>query len=328
LIAFIPGVTYLVSDSKCRDILSQSSYYNRNVNKINMNTQKLFDNQLAKLKMGRARKLNAKGADFLAEHAAVDLHERLLPVERNFPVSAALFCATGAAARVLRESGKTDKIIRIEDCRVPGGRNEALVISDIEEIPLARESANLVVSLLAMHRINDLPGFLTQIRNSLKPDGLFLAAVPGAGTLAELRECLLAADAEINGGAVPRVMPLADVRQLGGLLQRAGFALPVADIENLTVRYGTMFDLIRDLRAMGSTNILLERSRRFENRFLFLRAAEIYRERYSDADGRIRATFSLVWLSGWAPHESQQKPARRGSATQSLEAALNNLKPR
>ncbi len=288
-----------------------------------MNTQKLFDSHIALLKLRRAAKMNADGADFLAEHVAADLRERLVPVERRFPVSVSLFCTTGAAARILWESGKTDDVIRIEEQPAQKDGGGKVVVSSMEEIPLAPESVNLAVSLLSMHRIDDLPGFMMQVRRSLKPDGLFLAALPGAGTLAELRDSLLAADAEITGGAVPRVMPFAEVRQLGGLLQRAGFALPVADIETLTVRYDDMFALIRDLRSMGATNILHERSRLTDKRALFLRAAEIYAERYSDPDKRIRATFSLVWLSGWAPHESQQRPARRGSASRSLAEALN-----
>lgn len=290
-----------------------------------MSTHKLFDNRLALLRRQRARKEQVGGATFLADHVAADLKERLSPVEREFPVAASLFCTTGAAARVLESSGKTGLVLRVEDEAGLAGPDYPFVVSGLEEVPFAPESINLAVSLLAMHRIDDLPGFMAQVRRSLKPDGLFLAALPGAGTLAELRDSLLGADAELSGGAVPRIMPFADVRQLGALLQRAGFALPVADAENLTVRYDTMFDLIADLRSMGATNILRERSRRIERRDLFLRAAEIYRDRYSDPDGRIRATFSLVWLSGWAPHESQQKPARRGSATTALESVLKKF---
>lgn len=293
-----------------------------------MCAQKLFDNRLGILKMARARKIAAGGASFLADRAADDLRERLLPVEREFPAAVSLFCTTDAAARALEESGKTETVVRIEDDDASAGGRYPVIVSGLEEVPLAPASVNLAVSLLSMHRINDLPGFMAQVRQSLKPDGLFLAAVPGAGTLAELRDSLLTAEAELSGGAVPRIMPFADVRQLGALLQRAGFALPVADTENLTVRYDTMFDLIADLRSMGATNILYERSRRTERRRLFPRTAEIYKDRYCDEDGRIRATFSIVWLSGWAPHESQQKPARRGSASVSLESALKKFHPR
>jgi SAM-dependent methyltransferase len=179
------------------------------------------------------------------------------------------------------------------------------LVSPAEELPLADESIDLAVSLLSLHETNDTPGLLAQIRRALKPDGLFLAALPGQGTLAELRTALLEAETEVSGGASPRVAPFMDVRDAGALLQRAGFALPVADSETLTVRYDTMFDLMRDLRAMGATNALVARSRKPASRRLC-----------------IRATFSLVWLSGWAPHVSQQKPLKPGSARVSLAEIL------
>jgi SAM-dependent methyltransferase len=181
------------------------------------------------------------------------------------------------------------------------------------------------LSPLALHLANDMPGLLIQMRRALKPDGLLLAAVPGAGTLAELRDVLLATEVELSGGASPRVMPFADVRDMGSLLQRAGFALPVVDTEDYTVRYDSIFPLMRDLKAMGMTNPLIGRSRKPLTRTFFMRAAELYAERYSDADGRIRATFSIIYLSGWAPHESQPKPLKRGSARVSLADALNAI---
>ena len=184
------------------------------------------------------------------------------------------------------------------------------VVGDEEALPLAPDSIDLFASALALQWTNDLPGALIQIRAALRPDGLLLAAMTGGRTLAELREALAAAESEMRGGASPRVMPAADVRDLGALLQRAGFALPVADRDALTVRYDSAFDLFRDLRAMGAANALPERERRPATRRLFLRAAEIYAERFSDPDGRVRATFEIVSLSGWAPHESQQKPAQ------------------
>ena len=218
-------------------------------------------------------------------------------------------------------SGKVGEVIRVEADAVflegCGGK-----IATGEHLPLEPESVDLLVSLLALQDANDIPGALIQIRRALRPDGLFLGAFSGAGTLVELRESLLAAETEILGGASPRVIPFTDVRDAGGLLQRAGFALPVTDVETVTVRYDTMFGLIRDLRAMGATNALMARSRRPGTRRLFQRAAEIYAERFSDADGRIRATFSFIWMSGWAPHGSQQKPLKPGSAEVSLTKAL------
>ena len=183
-------------------------------------------------------------------------------------------------------------------------------------------SLDLVVSALALQFVNDLPGTLIQIRRALKPDGLFMAALIGGDTLTELRQAFAAAESEIEGGVSPRVAPFADVRELGALLQRAGFALPVTDVDRLTVRYATVFALMHDLRRMGATNALIERRRVPLRRATLKRMAEIYAERFADADGRMRATFEIVWLSGWAPHESQQQPLKPGSAARRLADAL------
>jgi hypothetical protein len=172
--------------------------------------------------------------------------------------------------------------------------------------------------------VNDLPGTLIQIRRALRPDGLLLAALIGGGTLGELREAFAQAESEIEGGVSPRVAPFADVRELGALLQRAGFALPVVDSDRLTVRYRTLFALMRDLRRMGATNVLSQRRRVPLRRATLQRMADNYAARFADADGRLRATFEIVWLSGWAPHESQQKPLKPGSATQRLADALGS----
>lgn len=283
--------------------------------------EQIFD---AGLILERKRRALARGdasAGFLMDRAVDDLSERLATVERHFDKAVAAFCVTGAAADALIASGKVGEVVRIEaDPAFLGG--EAGRIATGEHLPLEPESVDLLVSLLALQDANDIPGALIQIRRALRPDGLFLGAFSGAGTLAELRESLLAAETEILGGASPRVIPFTDVRDAGGLLQRAGFALPVTDVETVTVRYDTMFGLIRDLRAMGATNALIARSRRPGTRRLFRRAAEIYAERFSDADGRIRATFSFIWMSGWAPHGSQQKPLKPGSAEVSLNKAL------
>jgi len=193
-------------------------------------------------------------------------------------------------------------------------------------VPLAPQSVNLVLSPLALHLTNDTPGVLVQIRRALKPDGLFLAAIPGAGTLGELRDVLLTTEVELHGGASPRVIPFPDIRDVGSLMQRAGFTLPVIDEESFTVRYDNLFALMRDLKAMGMANPLIGRSRKPVGRAFFLRAAERYAERYSDPDGRIRATFSIIFVSGWAPHESQQKPLKPGSAKMRLADALDPTK--
>lgn len=284
----------------------------------------VFDLQSLMARKRRARRIDDRGAHFLMQRAAEDVADRLSTVQRSFGTAASILSQTDAAQRMLQQSGKVESIFRVEtDAALLDG--DGLVAQD-EILPLQPESVDLVISLYALQEANDLPGMLIQIRRSLRPDGLFLGCLAGAGTLGELREALLTAETELYGGASPRVFPFADVRDMGGLLQRAGFALPVTDSESVTVRYDSMFALIRDLRAMGATNSLLARSRKPASKALFLRAAEIYAERFSDPDGRVRATFSTIWLSGWAPHASQQKPLEPGSAKVSLAKVLS-LKP-
>ncbi|MFK0692325.1 methyltransferase domain-containing protein [Mesorhizobium sp. IMUNJ 23033] len=285
--------------------------------------QPLIDTPLWLAHKRRALARPVGGADFLMRRAAEDLADRLGAVERKFARAATLFCQTPAAADVLAESGKVTEIVRVEaDPAFLAGRQG--LVAPLEAVPFEPESLDLVVSLLSLQAMNDIPGMLVQIRRSLRPDGLFLGALAGAGTLSELRESLLAAETELYGGASPRVIPFTDVRDAGALLQRAGLALPVADVETVTVRYDTLFDLVADLRAMGETSALVDRSRRPGTRKLFARAAEIYAERFSDADGRVRASFSIVWMSGWAPDASQQKPLKPGSAKVSLKTILEN----
>ncbi|ESX20019.1 methyltransferase domain-containing protein [Mesorhizobium sp. M0761] len=285
--------------------------------------QPIIDTELWLVRKRRALAHPVAGADFLMRRAAEDLADRLGAVERKFGKAAVLFCQTPDATDVVAASGKAAEIVRVEaDPAFLDGRPG--LIAPLETVPFQPESLDLVVSLLSLQAMNDIPGMLVQIRRALRPDGLFLGAFAGAGTLSELRESLLAAETELYGGASPRVIPFTDVRDAGALLQRAGLALPVADVETVTVRYDTLFDLIADLRAMGETSALTDRSRRPGARKLFTRAAEIYAERFSDADGRIRASFSIVWMSGWAPDASQQKPLKPGSAKVSLKTILEN----
>ena len=284
--------------------------------------EQLIDSKAVVDRKRRALRNRVDGADFLMRDAAQELADRLSAVERRFPRAAVLLTPTGLAADTLRATGKVDEVVEVATHRDlldgPG------TVAEGDRLPLEPSSLDLAVSLLSMQELNDIPGFLIQVRRALKPDGLFIGAMAGAGTLTELRDALLAAETQLAGGASPRVLPFADVRDAGALLQRAGFALPVADYDDLTVRYATMFDLMRDLRAMGVTNVLAGRSRRPATRALFTRAAEIYANRHADADGRIRATFSLVWLSGWAPADSQRKPLRPGSAQVSLAKLLGD----
>ncbi|MER8404864.1 MULTISPECIES: methyltransferase domain-containing protein [unclassified Mesorhizobium] len=285
--------------------------------------QPVIDTSLWLARKRRALTRPIAGADFLMRRAAEDLADRLGAVERRFGKAASLFCQTPAAAEVLAESGKVTENVRVEaDAAFLGGQPGLL--APLETVPFEPESLDLAVSLLSLQAMNDIPGMLVQVRRALKPDGLFLGAFAGTGTLSELRESLLAAETELYGGASPRVIPFTDVRDAGALLQRAGLALPVADVETITVRYDSLFGLVADLRAMGETSALVDRSRRPGTRALFARAAEIYAERFSDADGRVRASFSVVWMSGWAPDASQQKPLKPGSAKISLKTILEN----
>lgn len=282
----------------------------------------VFDQDLIAARRKRALSNGDDKAGFLLDIAAREMAERLNVVERRFEDAVELHGYTGAAARELLATGKVESLKRVETDAAFAEAGGDITVSSLETVPLAPESVNLVVSPLSLHLTNDTPGVFIQIRRALKPDGLFLAAIPGSGTLQELREVLLATEAEMSGGASPRVIPFADVRDVGALLQRAGFTLPVADTESYTVRYGSLFALLKDLRAMGMTNPLAARSRVPLSKAFFLRAAEIYAERFADPDGRIRATFSIIYVSGWAPHESQQKPLAPGSARTRLADAL------
>jgi SAM-dependent methyltransferase len=196
------------------------------------------------------------------------------------------------------------------------------VLGDEEALPFADESFDLIIAPLTLHFVNDLPGALLQIRRCLKPDGLFIGGMFGGATLQELRRAWLEAESEISGGASPRVAPFADVRDLGGLLQRAGFALPVVDADIMRVRYASALNLMHELRAMGASNVLADRRRVPVSRALLMRVSEIYAERFADPDGRIPATFEMLVMTGWAPHDSQQKPLQPGSAKNRLADAL------
>ncbi|MDA4845844.1 methyltransferase domain-containing protein [Hoeflea poritis] len=288
-----------------------------------MDAQGLFDTALVRRNRLRALVHAPEGSDFLLKLVNAELSERLAAVERRFETAIALHALDDQLAVLLAASGKVERLIRVEqDQRMLDGQSETALATDLELFPIAAEAAGLVVSPLSLHLVNDLPGLLVQIRQALRPDGLLLAAMPGSGTLSELRDALITAETELSGGVSPRVIPFTDVRDCGALLQRAGFALPVVDAETYTVRYDTMFALMRDLRHMGMANPLCARSRKPATRALFVRAAQIYADRYSDPDGRIRASFCVLYLSGWKPHESQQKPLSPGSAKASLAAAL------
>jgi SAM-dependent methyltransferase len=274
----------------------------------------------------RLRAMRGEPVDFLLTHVAQELVERLLVVNRQFVVVADIGTPGDALRAMIRSQRLASTVIAVDPLALQLQDEDPLrVAADEEALPLADASLDLAMSALALQTVNDLPGALTQIRRALKPDGLFLAALLGGETLTELRQSFAEAEAEVDGGVSPRVSPFADVRDLGSLLQRAGFALPVVDTDRVTVRYTTPFDLMRDLRGMGATNALVERRRTPLKRGTLLRMTEIYAARFSDPDGRLRATFDIVWLSGWAPHQSQQQPLRPGSAKARLADALKTI---
>ncbi len=283
-----------------------------------MSSPLVFDRPLLRRRLARAAALGP--ADFLLERVAEDVGDRLLAVKRDFPRALDLGSATDAVARVLARHPGIETVIRAAPRAA--GPGFPTVIADEEALPFAQGALDLIVSGLSLQHVNDLPGALTQVRRALKPDGLFLGALIGGSSLGELREVFAIAESETTGGLSPRVAPFADVRDMGALLQRAGFALPVTDVDRVVVRYASPFTLFADLRRMGAANALTERRRVPLRRATVLRAAELYGERFADTDGKVRATFEIVWLSGWAPHESQQKPLRPGSARMRLADAL------
>jgi SAM-dependent methyltransferase len=278
----------------------------------------VFDRRLLRERLRRAL---AHGApDFLMTRAAEDLADRLATIKRAFPRALDLGTPTPHFVQAVVAAGRPAPL----RAGLFAGAN---IVADEEALPFADGSFDLIVSGMALQWVNDLPGVFAQVRRALAPDGLFLACMPGGASLVELRVALAQAEEEITGGASPRVSPFVDVRDLGGLLQRAGFSLPVTDVDSFMLRYESMFALCDELRAMGAANALTQRSRRPLRRGVFLRAAKIYAEKCSDPDGRVRASFELVWLAGWAPHESQQKPLAPGSAKMRLADALKGWKP-
>jgi len=264
--------------------------------------------------------------DFLFIESAERLADRLDDVTRQFPLALDLGCHGGEVRRSLAGRGGIETLIQADLAPAMAGlaaTREAPGLScDEEALPFGDGVFDLVISNLSLHWVNDLPGALIQIRRSLKPDGLFLAAALGGQTLVELRAALYEAETEIEGGLSPRFSPLIDVRDLGNLLTRAGFALPVVDAESLNVSYGEPMKLLRDLRGMGETNANRDRRRTFSRRATLLRACEIYAERFAGPEGRIPATFEILTMTAWAPDPSQQKAMKPGSAQSRLAEAL------
>jgi SAM-dependent methyltransferase len=287
----------------------------------------VFDRAVLRLRRERAARQWAERA-FLKREIAERLAERLDDVKREFALALDLGCHGDELAKALNERQKGERttigcLVRadlgLSFARRAGG---PALVADEETLPFTPRSFDLVVSAMDLHWVNDLPGTLIQIATILKPDGLFLGAMLGGATLWQLRQALAAAESEIEGGLSPRVSPFADLRDAAGLLQRAGFALPVADSETIEVEYDSALALMRELSAMGEGNLVLERRRGLARRATLLRAAEIYGERFTQGSGRVAASFEVLFLHGWAPHESQPKALKPGSARHRLADAL------
>ena len=280
-----------------------------------MSAPLLFDRALLRRRLARA-----EAGNFIVDRVVEDMIDRLAVVLRRFERVADLGTPTPVLAQHLaRPDGD---VLRVAADMERPCAGLTTVVGEAERLPLRPATFDLVVSALALQHVNDLPGALLQIRRALKPDGLFLGAWLGGNSLHELRSALGAAETELQGGISPRVAPFVEVRDGGGLLQRAGFALPVSDTDVFTLRYDDLFGLMADLRRFGAANPLAARLRRPTARRLFLRAAEIYAARFADPDGRVRATIEILHVAGWAPHASQQKPLQPGSARMRLADAL------
>ena len=297
----------------------------------------LFERETVRLHRERAANMLDEH-NFLFAEVADRLSERLNDVKRDFPLALDIGCHGGEVAKTLdndpgKRRGNIETLVQFDPSpamTAKAARETARTLSfaaDEEFLPIKPASFDLVMSNLSLHWANDLPGALVQIRQALKPDGFFLAALLGEGTLQELRTALMAAEMEIEMGISPRVSPYATVQDVGALLQRAGFALPVVDTETITVSYPDMFKLMHDLRGMGEAGAVSGRRKNFTRRDTMMRAAEIYMEKFEGQDdsgaGRIPATFDIIYVHAWAPHPDQQQPLKPGSASVNLIDALN-----
>jgi len=283
----------------------------------------VFDRAAQRAKRDRAAA--ATGVDFLFSEAAERLLDRLEDIDRRFPVALDLGCRDGMLGRALAGRGGIEFLVQADPSPLFAARSAGTrLAAEPEFLPFAPASFDAVLSTLLLHWANDLPGALLQLRRALRPDGLLLVSLLGGETLSELRACLMEAELAEEGGVSPRVSPFAELRDLGSLMQRAGFAMPVVDSDRLTVTYPDALALMRELRLMGEGNTAVERRRSFSRRATLLRAAALYGERFGQADGRIPASFEIVTLTAWAPHESQPQPLRPGSAKTRLATALGS----
>ncbi|MGO1120005.1 methyltransferase domain-containing protein [Rhodovibrionaceae bacterium A322] len=290
-------------------------------------TLHVFDRQAVQRQRDRAAAAWPSHS-FLVQEIAERLLDRLQDLNRSFPRVLDLGCHGGELAGHLLGHKGIEEVVQCDlsplMARRAGQNGQPTVAASEEALPFAPKSFDLVISNLSLHWVNDLPGSLVQIHRCLKDDGLFLGALLGGESLHELRVSLMEGEIAVKGGLSPRVSPLADVRDAGALLQRAGFALPVVDRDEVTVTYGDPFSLMRELRGMGETNALQDRVKHFTARSTLLKAAEVYHQRYATDDGRLPLTFQILFMTGWTPHESQQQPLRPGSAAARLAEALDS----
>lgn len=286
-----------------------------------METPNVFDRTALIHKRNRAYQ-NISAYNFLWDWTGTQICDRLQDVKRKFPL--ALEIGTRTPNAHLNEWKHISDIQHLFhlDLIVPPHSASPLVIGDEEALPFGSETLDLIISNLTLHSVNDLPGALIQIRRALKPDGLFCAAMFGGETLWQFKEAFHHTELSLKGGLSPHIFPFADKQQMGGLMQRAGYALPVVDSDIITVTYSDIYKLMHDLRGMGEGNIISARNKTYYGRDFFEEANTYYKEHFSDAEGKLEAHFEIIFLIGWAPHESQQKPLRPGSAKTRLADAL------
>jgi NADH dehydrogenase [ubiquinone] 1 alpha subcomplex assembly factor 5 len=285
----------------------------------------VFDRNLLRRRRDRAAR-NIADFDFILREVAGQLVDRLDVIKKEFPLVVDLGGGHGALSALLRERAGTQHVIST-DISFPMAVQSpvAAVVADEEFLPFKSGSLDAIVSNLALHWTNDLPGALIQSRNALKADGLFMAAVLGGESLKELRDALMTAELNITDGASPRVSPFIDLRDMGALMQRAGFALPVVDGDIITVDYSSPLKLMQDLRGMGASNATLGRLMKPTRRGVIMEAARVYHDKYAGKDGRVPATFQIIYAIGWSPHDSQQKPMKPGTAKVKLADALDTV---
>ncbi len=283
----------------------------------------IFDQNALFQHRKRAKK-EFKLHDFMIQEVAGRLSERLEETNRNFDTAIGICWQNRILREICHRANNIDKLIVYNNCKTKNS-DKNQIIAEPELFPIAPKSIDLFVSLLEWHWINDLPGVLSQSLSALKSDGLILGAMFGGNTLTELRTVLIEAEMITKGGVTPRIPPFVDVETLGNLLLRIGFTLPVIDIDTINVTYPNAFKLMHEIRGMGETNCLTKRSKKFTRRDILYRAAELYNDKYGTSDGRINATFQVIFFTAWAPHHSQPKPKKRGSGKYSLESAINNF---